>query len=117
MSAIRPDYDSDPDRAAAWDSSWIVPSADWDEGAGRFAGPGLAPVLDLGCGQGGYAARLPPVCRWIGVDASATMLAKATARPVVRADARQLPFRDGVAGGVLCRNMLYHFDDPTDVIT
>ena len=116
MSSIRPDFDSDPARSAAWDPSWIAAREDWDEGAGRFIDAALAPVIDVGCGSGAYAARLPPESRWIGVDASPTMLAGTTARPVVQADARRLPFRDGSAGGVLCRNMLYHFDDPVEVI-
>lgn len=116
MSAIEPDYDADPDRSAAWSSSWTVAAADWDEGAGRFVEEGLAPVLDVGCGFGGFAARLPPHARWIGLDASSSMLAKVTARPVIQADALHLPLRDHCAGGVVCRNMLYHFDDPTEVI-
>ncbi len=117
MSSIRPDFDTDPERSGAWDPSWIVAGDDWDEGAARFANAGSAPVLDVGCGSGSYAARLPPEARWIGVDASPTMLAQVSARPVVQADARRLPFRDGSAGGVVCRNMLYHFDDPREVIT
>jgi SAM-dependent methyltransferase len=116
MSAIQPDYDADPDRSSAWNSSWLVAGDDWDEGAGRFVDEELAPVLDVGCGFGGFAARLPPQARWIGVDAAAAMLAKVTARPVLQADAVHLPFRDQSAGGVVCRNMLYHFDDPTEVL-
>jgi SAM-dependent methyltransferase len=106
----------DPDRSAAWSSSWIVAGADWDEGAGRFAAEGLWPILDVGCGYGGFAARLPAHSRWIGIDASWSMLSKVNARPVIQADARHLPFRDQSVGGVVCRNMLYHFDRPTDVI-
>ncbi len=116
MSVIEPDYESDPDRSAAWNPSWIVGDEDWDEGAGRFVAEGLSPVLDVGCGYGGYAARLPPQARWIGIDASSSMLTKVTARPVLQADALRLPFRDHSVGGVVCRNMLYHFDRPTDVI-
>jgi SAM-dependent methyltransferase len=116
MSAIQPDYDTDPDRSAAWNPSWIVADENWDDGAGRFVNEGLAPILDIGCGFGGFAARLPPHARWTGVDASSEMLAKVTARPVLQADALHLPFRDQSAGGVVCRNMLYHFDQPTKVI-
>jgi SAM-dependent methyltransferase len=116
MSAILPDYDTDPDRSAAWNSSWVVADEDWDYGAGRFVEEGLAPILDVGCGNGGFAARLPPHAGWIGIDASSSMLAKATARPVTQADALHLPFRDHSVGGVVCRNMLYHFDRPTEVI-
>ncbi|WP_084678759.1 class I SAM-dependent methyltransferase [Actinopolymorpha alba] len=116
MCTIQPNYDTDPDRSAAWSPSWVVADEDWDEGAGRFVEEGLAPILDVGCGYGGFAARLPPPARWIGVDASSSMLAKVTARPAIQADALHLPFRDHSAGGVVCRNMLYHFDQPTEVI-
>jgi SAM-dependent methyltransferase len=116
MSAIEPDYDTDPDRSAAWNPSWIVAAEDWDEGAGRLAAEKLAPIVDVGCGFGGFAARLPATARWIGIDASSTMLAQVAARPVIQADARRLPLRDESAGAVVCRNMLYHFDDPTEVI-
>ncbi|MBM7784979.1 class I SAM-dependent methyltransferase [Tenggerimyces flavus] len=116
MSAIEPDYDTDTGRSAAWDPSWVVASEGWDEGAGRFVAEGLAPVLDVGCGFGGFAAKLSPAARWIGVDTSSSMLARVTARPVVQADALRLPFRDQSVGGVVCRNMLYHFERPADVI-
>lgn len=116
MSALRPDYDTDPDRAAAWNSSWVVAAEDWDAGAGRLVEEGLAPIIDVGCGYGGFAARLPAKSGWIGVDASPSMLAKATARPLIHADALHLPFSDNTAGGVVCKYMLYHFDDPTKVI-
>lgn len=116
MSAIEPDYDTDPDRSAAWNPSWVVADEDWDEGAGRFVEERLAPVLDVGCGYGGFANRLPEDAGWIGVDASSSMLAKVLARPVLQADALHLPFRDHSVGGVVCCNMLYHFDHPTKVI-
>lgn len=116
MTAIEPDFDSDPERAGSWDSSWVVPDQDWSEGAGRLIDEALAPVLDVGCGNGAFARRLPPLSRWIGVDASTEMLALTTARPVVRADARRLPFRDSSMGAVVCKYMLYHFEDPSLVI-
>jgi SAM-dependent methyltransferase len=116
VSVIEPDYDIDPQRSAAWDPAWVVTGEGWDEGAGRLAAEQLAPVLDVGCGYGGFAARLPAGARWIGVDASSVMLAQTTARPVVQGDALRLPFRDGSVGGVVCRNLLYHFDEPALVI-
>ena len=74
-----------------------------------------APVLDLGCGDGGVALTLTalgliaqPVC---GLDICAADLARARRsgghQHVVRADARRLPFADGcfatvLANGVLC---------------
>lgn len=116
MSTIQPDYDTDPDRSAAWNQSWIAANQDWDEGAGRFVREELAPILDVGCGYGGYARRLPPDARWIGVDSASSMVNGVTARPVIQADALHLPFRDHSVGGVVCRNMLYHFDRPAKVI-
>lgn len=117
MTAIEPDFDSDPERAATWDPAWVVAEPDWDEGAGRLISERLAPVLDVGCGYGDFATRLPPPSRWIGLDASPAMLAKTPARPLVRADARRLPFQDGSLGAVVCKYMLYHVDDPKLVIT
>lgn len=116
MRPVEPDYETDPDRSAAWDPSWVIAADDWDSGAGRLSAEGLAPILDVGCGYGGFAANLPPQARWIGLDSAASMLAEVAARPVIRADARHLPLRDGTVGGVVCRNMLYHFERPTDVI-
>ncbi|GAB3752784.1 class I SAM-dependent methyltransferase [Microlunatus parietis] len=117
MTAIEPDFDSDPERAAAWDPSWVVAAPDWDEGAGRLIDEALAPVLDVGCGDGAFARRLPSRSRWIGLDSSPEMLARTTARPAVRADARRLPFQDGSLGAVVCKYMLYHLGDPSVVIT
>lgn len=116
VSVIEPDYNSDPGRSQAWDPAWIVVTEDWDEGAGRLAAEGLAPVLDIGCGYGGFAAQLPASSRWIGIDASSVMLAQTTARPVVQADALRLPVHDDSVGAVVCRNLLYHFADPSSVI-
>ena len=73
------DYDADPARfglaravlgrhAAAPDVHAAV--------ARRFADESLAPVLDVGCGEGELARHLPEGT-WTGVDASATMAARA----------------------------------------
>lgn len=114
MTAIPPDYDADPARAASWDPSWVV--GDVYAGSGeRIAGERLAPVLDVGAGTGGFAATLPVTARWIGLDASATQLAKAR-RPVVRGDARLLPFADETFGAVACHWMLYHLEAPERAI-
>ncbi|GEM_PF-507721 len=69
-------------------------------------------VLDLGCGVGHYAE---PVSRtgaaWLGVDASAEMLAYAQAagpatKGLVRGNALQLPLQDGVVDLCLCIGVL-----------
>ena len=77
--------------------------------------PLASPLLDLGCGDGGMAHALAaagltgqPPC---GVDIGNADLLRARRsgahRHLIRADARQLPFRDGhfatvLANGVLC---------------
>lgn len=117
VSSVPSDYDVDPARSQSWDRSWLVPSSDSDyTGARRLTAEALAPILDVGCGSGSLAAELPPRAGWIGLDFSPTQLAQVQARPVVRADARRLPFRSGSVGAVVCHWMLYHFDDPTEVI-
>lgn len=74
------------------------------------------PVLDVGCGEG----RLSPLVRdgvtWIGVDASPTMLATNLYRPLVRADMRALPFRDGAVAEVVHFWCLYHVDEPVEAV-
>lgn len=85
-------------------------------GMQRVIDEGLSPVLDIGCGAGDLAEVLPPDSRWVGLDDSPAQLAQATARPVIQADARHVPFRDGIFGAAVCHWMLYHFDHPTDVI-
>lgn len=114
MSALPPDYDTDPDRWRSLSRDWS-PTGDVHEPvAGRLAEEGLVPVLDLGCGQGRLAELL--VADWVGVDASPTQLADCEARPVVRADANALPFRGGSFGGVAALWVLYHLDRPVDVL-
>ena len=53
---------------------------------------------------------------WIGVDASRTQLANNPHRPVVLADMRMLPFRDGVFDEVTHLWCLYHVNDPVVAI-
>src|SRR5262245_22262491 len=116
VSALPPDYDRDPDRAASWDPSWVVGSGAYVGSGERLTAVGASPVLDLGCSAGGFAEQLAREANWIGVDNSPTQLARAP-RPVVRADVRRLPFRDGGFGAVAAHWMLYHFDSPAAVIS
>jgi ubiquinone/menaquinone biosynthesis C-methylase UbiE len=78
----------------------------------RFVAGATAPVLELGCGTGRVLAPMARThARVVGVDRSATMLARARARVarlaradrpgLVRADIRHLPFPAGSFGTVI----------------
>lgn len=82
-------------------------------------------VLDVACGPGNFtrefAGAVGEEGLAVGIDASATMLARgAAALPpagldnlaLVRGDATALPFRDGVFDGVCCFAALHLFSDP-----
>lgn len=106
--AIHSDYDSDPERWKSWQ-----PRQDIHETvASELSGP----VLDGGCGQGRLASLLRGRVAWIGVDASRTQLANNPHRPVVLADMRMLPFRDGVFAEVTHLWCLYHVNHPVVAI-
>jgi SAM-dependent methyltransferase len=108
MSVISPDYDSDPGRWKSWESPQDVH---------QMIAPDLrGPVLDVGCGEGRLASLLGTDVRWIGVDASPTQLMANPYRPVVRADMRALPFRDGAFAEVTQLWCLYHLADPVVAI-
>jgi SAM-dependent methyltransferase len=117
MRHLESDYDDNQDR-------WLLnvsvrqrfgttdvhqPAAD------RIVAEGLAPVLDVGCGDGELHRRLPADWLWVGADRSTTMLARAP-RPVTLADARQLPFPDESIGAVAMLWMLYHLPDPETAV-
>jgi SAM-dependent methyltransferase len=108
VAALPPDYDSDPGR---W-QSWQPPQDVHEIVARELRGP----VLDLGCGEGRLAALLGGGVRWVGVDASPAQLTANPYRPVVRADMRALPFRDGAFAEVAHLWCLYHLDDPAPAI-
>jgi len=107
-SAIRPDYDSDPKR---W-KSWQPPQDVHETVARELRGP----TLDVGCGDGRLVSLLRDDVSWVGVDSSPSQLASNPHRPVVLADMRQLPFRDGVFAEVMHLWCLYHIADPVDAI-
>lgn len=109
MSALPPDYDSDPGR---W-GSWEAPQDVHDLVAPELGGP----VLDVGCGEGRLASlAVGRGVTWIGVDSSRSLLAANPYRPVVLADMRHLPFRDGVFREVAHLWCLYHLEDPAVAI-
>jgi ubiquinone/menaquinone biosynthesis C-methylase UbiE len=86
-------------------------------------------VLDLACGPGIYArpfARAVPRGQVIGLDRSVPMLRYASARAreegltnlrLLRGDATNLPFRDGVFQAANCCGALHLFPDPARALT
>jgi SAM-dependent methyltransferase len=63
------------------------------------------PVLDLACGSGPMWGRAPAARPWVGVDRSASELARGRGRGVdgvIRADATHLPFPEGTFATVVC---------------
>ena len=107
MQALESDYDDDPGRWASHDFS-TQKFGDVHEGvAERIRVENLAPVLDVGGGDGRLELHVPGII----VDTSPTQLSRAP-HPKVRADALQLPFPDNCAGAVTMLWMLYHLDNP-----
>lgn len=104
MSALPPDYDADPERWGSWES----PADVHEQIAPELRGP----VLDVGCGGGRLAVLLGDDVAWVGLDSSPTQVQSARPRPVVLADMRALPFRDGSFAEVTHLWCLYHVDDP-----
>ena len=105
MSSLPPDYDTDLER---W-RSWEAPLDVHDVIAPELRGP----VLDVGCGEGRLARQVVERgVAWIGVDSSWSQLEANPHRPLVLADMRHLPFRDGVFREVAHLWCLYHVDDP-----
>jgi SAM-dependent methyltransferase len=108
VSALQPDYDSDPERWRAW-----KPPQD----AHNLVAPQLrGPVLDVCCGEGRLAALLGDDVRWVGLDSSPSQLAANPYRPVAQADMRALPFADETFAEVAHLWCLYHLDDPVPAI-
>jgi SAM-dependent methyltransferase len=108
MAALPPDYDTDPGRRRSWRAPQDVHDV---------LGPELrGPVLDVGCGEGRLAASLPAGVRWVGVDASPAQVAVNPHRPIVLADMRALPFREGAFAEVVHLWCLYHLEDPVVAI-
>lgn len=108
MTAIPPDYDSDPERWRSWESPRDVH---------ELIAPELrGPVLDVGCGKGRLASVLGESVTWVGADSSPAQLATSSYRPVVLSDMRALPFPDGAFAEVTHLWCLYHVDDPVPAI-
>ncbi len=108
MPGIPPDYDSDPARRG----SWVAPQDVHDVIAPELRGP----TLYIGGGEGRLASRLADGVVCITVDSSPAQLAVNPHRPVVLADMRALPFRDGAFAEATHLWCLYHLDDPSVAI-
>jgi ubiquinone/menaquinone biosynthesis C-methylase UbiE len=76
-------------------------------------------VLDVGCGTGELTAVLREECpgRVVGLDRDPDLLAHARRDgPVVRGDARSLPFPDDAFDVVVCQALLVNLPDPAGVV-
>jgi SAM-dependent methyltransferase len=110
VTALPPDYDADPGRSRAFRLGW---QEDVHEPvAERLVAEGVDVVVDVGCGIGRFAGALGGRVPWVGLDRSPRQLADGTRRPVVRADATQLPFGGASVGAVVALWMLYHLAEP-----
>jgi len=80
-----------------------------------------APLLDAGCGTGGFLARLArelPECRAIGVEANriaCAWAAKKSTGPVCAGSVNSLPFGDAVFAAVVSVDVLCHRDVDEDL--
>jgi SAM-dependent methyltransferase len=89
------------------------------EAAGFATLPPLAGrVLDLGCGDGAFGARVAPAARRYGVDTSPDRLrlAAGTGALVVRADAAALPYPAASLDAVIANSTLEHLPDPAAAV-
>jgi SAM-dependent methyltransferase len=69
------------------------------------------PILDAGCGTGGFLARLPPSREAFGLEWNAQAAAMAGAksgRPITRGSINALPFATGSIGAVIAADVLCH---------
>jgi SAM-dependent methyltransferase len=111
VSAVPPDYDSDPARFGAWQAAHDV----HEVVAERLVAEGLAPVLDVGSGRGRLRALLPASAGWIGMDPSPAQLREAP-RPAACGAGEHLPVRTGSMAAVTALWVLYHLARPVEGI-
>ena len=116
MSALPPDYDTDPARWGSRDPAWRLGEDVHEMVADRVVASGKAPVLDVGSGRGRLREVLPDGWPWVGIDSSRTQLDGDRSGAVVLGDGAWLPFAPAAFGAVAALYMLYHLDDPTVAI-
>lgn len=79
-----------------------------------------SPCLEIGCGEGNNLLRLASAARCVGVDLFPRKLAFAARElpgvAFAAADAAALPFREGVFGSVVVRDLLHHVPRPERVV-
>src|SRR3954465_3096278 len=116
----------------AWGRVLMGPLGPGMEGERRIAHELMAltpgdTVLDLACGPGNFVRDFAEAVGRsglvVGLDASATMLARAVrdTRPApnvayIRGDAVRLPFRDGAFDAVCCFAAVHLFDEPLEAL-
>jgi SAM-dependent methyltransferase len=72
------------------------------------------PVLDAGCGTGGFLVRLSgsyPECAMLGIDVDPQACARAavkSARPICAGSVNELPFADGALAAIFSADVLCH---------
>ena len=116
VSALPPDYDTDPERWASRDPFWRLAADVHEMVAERIVASGLRPVLDVGSGRGRLRDVLPDGWPWIGIDSSHTQLDGDRSGTVALGDGGSLPFAADTFGAVAALYMLYHLSDPTVAI-
>ncbi len=79
-----------------------------------FAGQGIEPVLDVGCGNGVFQRSFGERA-WFGLDRSIEQLKQAEG-PRMIGDALSLPFAAETFPGVVSLYTLYFFTEPADVV-
>jgi SAM-dependent methyltransferase len=99
--------------AGGFNPTWQRHVAAYRE-VGKLLPAGHDPVLDLGCGLG-HSYPLLGEHRTIGLDLGFDAL-RGQARPVVRADMRQIPLRDHAVGAVVSVQSVEHVPDPQRVL-
>ncbi|MDA8309105.1 MAG: class I SAM-dependent methyltransferase [Actinomycetota bacterium] len=111
MRWVPDDYDSDPGRWRAHDTSWLGGVDPFAVVTQRIVGLDARPVLDVGGGTGALGRSLPQDWPVVLLDASLVQL-RDTSGPRVCANALALPVPSASMGAVAMLWMLYHLEDP-----